>query len=921
MTAMMPGQYSYGPAQGQSYGYRTSMGANGTGFQFRKRFERVDWRKIASVDVDRISRELDFHSLQDNIMNITFCDIQQEVDLRMVDPTFVKLFRLAQLTIEYLLHSQDYLTNIVASHDEKLRKANEEHEKTRQEMGKLKEELQKVKQESRKRKKMLAAQQLIMQAGANNYHKCPHCNKAFLNSSFLQQHVYRRHPESLPPSDATMVQSRAATQKLEGELTEIKERLRLTESQLQDERNQRNLGIAQDMEKQQRVQDQSRKEMEAWKELQEKKYQEQMEKMSNMFMKELKEVNEKYQASQNALLELQKSGPRSNLGALRDDMEEEREMLRKQQEEVQQLKEELNDKMSGIEANMKGDLKSQLNSQEDKWKNRMRKMQDKHTQELEKMNSLLSDSTSALQNEREGIVNKSKKKDQQVEEMIRRAKEQERLIKQQRKQIDELASRPPAVAPRSEGKPPVSPSPPKRGPSPQKVPVIREPSPETTEESESEEEEEDESTMEDTMLSTNDLTGTTRSLRLVEALKKNPTLIQGIKNELEEELQVNLEKRGIRPGTTGITAQSLENKLKILKTERVQIAEQYKEFWDVRQQHLDFVDRRAKELQKSPKSVGSRPSSAQTGGSQQRGWSDQTPPPVRAAQKRPRPDSGAQRQGQGSKVRKDPPKPAPRTATPDRLDREHLSATGTLTSTGSEDDYSLSSESEVSLPEIHDAGPRTPSPTPTPQPRQRTPSSPQPAPRGGAVAIPHAGEDETESNWDSESGSELEEISPSKVKAGTSKPRSPVSAVRQPQGTIVKELAQSIEAQLTGRRRDDKKPAGAVDAMSGEKAQGQANRRTSRDSFEDEEDDSHDTFSLSSLSENPDGRNRSRPPTAGTSRHHDSDSTNTLGTSVWGSSAGARAMKDQTTGRPSSVKSSLVSVTDWDDDDLDLSDL
>ncbi|KAI8503930.1 Zinc finger protein dzip1 [Branchiostoma belcheri] len=843
MTAMMPGQYSYGPAQGQSYGYSTSMGANGTGFQFRKRFERVDWRKIASVDVDRISRELDFHSLQDNIMNITFCDIQQEVDLRMVDPTFVKLFRLAQLTIEYLLHSQDYLTNIVGSHDEKLRKANEEHEKTKQEMGKLKEELQKVKQESRKRKKMLAAQQLIMQAGANNYHKCPHCNKAFLNSSFLQQHVYRRHPESLPPSDATLVQSRAATQKLEGELGEIKERLRLTESQLQDERNQRNLGIAQDMEKQQRLQDLSRKEMEAWKEVQEKKHQEQMEKMSSMFMKELKEVNEKYQASQNTLLELQKSGPRSNLGALRDDMDEEREMLRKQQEEVQQLKEDLNDKMAGIEANMKGDLKSQLDSQEDKWKNRMRKMQDKHTQELEKMNSLLSDTTAALQSEREGIANKSKKKDQQVEEMIRRAKEQERLIKQQRKQIDDLASRPPAVAPRSEGKPPVSPSPPRRGPSPQK----------------------------DTMLSTNDLTGTTRSLRLVEALKRNPTLIQGIKNELEEELQVNLEKRGIRPGTTGITAQSLENKLKVLKTERIQIADQYKEFWDVRQQHLDFVDRRAKELQKSPKAGSSRPSSAT--GSQQRGWSDQTPPPVRAAQKRPRPDSGSQRQGQGSKVRKDPPRPAPRTGTPDRLDREHLS--GTLTSTG-----------------------------------------------GGAVAIPQAGDDETESNWDSESGSELEEISPSKVRAAPAKPRSPVSAVRQPQGTIVKELAQSIEAQLTGRRRDDKKPAGAVDAMSGEKAQGQGNRRTSRDSFEDDEDDSHDTFSLSSLSENPDGRNRSRPPTGGTNRHgHDSDSTNTLGTSVWGSSAGARVMKDQTTGRPSSVKSSLVSVTDWDDDDLDLSDL
>ena len=50
-------------------------------------------------------RELDFATLQDVIMNVTFCDITAEVDMRSMDPNFVKLFQLSQLIAEYLLVS------------------------------------------------------------------------------------------------------------------------------------------------------------------------------------------------------------------------------------------------------------------------------------------------------------------------------------------------------------------------------------------------------------------------------------------------------------------------------------------------------------------------------------------------------------------------------------------------------------------------------------------------------------------------------------------------------------------------------------------------------------------------------------------------------------------------------------------------
>ena len=60
-------------------------------------------------------------------------------------------------------------------------------------------------------------------------------------------------------------------------------------------------------------------------------------------MKEIKEVTEKYKASEQALQNY-KSTRRSNLGELQDDADE-RELLRQQREEVAMLKEQLQDQV------------------------------------------------------------------------------------------------------------------------------------------------------------------------------------------------------------------------------------------------------------------------------------------------------------------------------------------------------------------------------------------------------------------------------------------------------------------------------------------------------------------------------------------------------------------------------------------------
>ncbi len=70
-------------------------------------------RGISSLDLEKLVREVDVDALQLYIENITFCNLREE-DLRyLTDPQVIKLFKISQLMIEYLLYSQDlFITNI-----------------------------------------------------------------------------------------------------------------------------------------------------------------------------------------------------------------------------------------------------------------------------------------------------------------------------------------------------------------------------------------------------------------------------------------------------------------------------------------------------------------------------------------------------------------------------------------------------------------------------------------------------------------------------------------------------------------------------------------------------------------------------------------------------------------------------------------
>lgn len=52
-----------------------------------------------------------------------------------------------------------------------------------------------TRKECHRRRLLLLAQQRVMNNGPQSYHRCPHCTKAFINASFLNAHLFRRHSE------------------------------------------------------------------------------------------------------------------------------------------------------------------------------------------------------------------------------------------------------------------------------------------------------------------------------------------------------------------------------------------------------------------------------------------------------------------------------------------------------------------------------------------------------------------------------------------------------------------------------------------------------------------------------------------------------------------------------------------------------
>lgn len=393
----------------------------GMNFSFGRRQENVDWRMLASVDVDRIQRDMDVKTLQDNIMHITFCNIEAELGMQGFgyDTNFIKMFKLAQLIIEYLLHSQQFLSASLDSENRTLKESMEVAQKAKEELEERKEAYKKLKKQCQKQKQWIAEYQLLIRAGASGQHKCPCCAKSFVSHEYVISHVTRKHVEYASQmngmgSFATSVKSVAAVSvetkhgmteqektDLEQELERIKERLQKTEMELQEEKklteSQRNRLSAE----YQGV-DELRLMFEKWKQEEKAEQQQEMAEFKRSYQQDLMrmqserdEYSQKVDALQNQLRHRI-----SMVGSIRDEDETDSPVKPNGNQMSEQLITQLEDRVTQMHAETQQNLQKEMQKMQQKFKAREDKAKKNHRQEMEKFQEVLNQYEDNLQNER-----------------------------------------------------------------------------------------------------------------------------------------------------------------------------------------------------------------------------------------------------------------------------------------------------------------------------------------------------------------------------------------------------------------------------------------------------------------------------------------------------------------------------------------
>ncbi|XP_058042103.1 cilium assembly protein DZIP1-like isoform X3 [Ahaetulla prasina] len=529
-------------------------------FQFRPRHEGPDWRRLSAVEVDRVAAEVNVAVLQEHLEHVTFCNAGRERCPHCqgpADPLLLKLLRLAQLCLEYLLHSQDYLSAQLRAGQELLRAADAHRDLLAKDVARGAQQIRLLKEECKRRKKMIATQQTMLQAGAT-YHQCQFCDKAFMNASFLHSHLQRRHSQE-PVTDQ---KKKSQTYKLQEEINQLKEQLQLTRSQLEAEQHAHIVKLSKEYEDRRSKEEEIRHLFHKWKEEEKEKLARELEKVKEMFMKEFKELTAKNSELENHLLEVQKSNQhlKSNLGTLKDTVEltDEKHRIAMDHQNVMQL----------------------LEKQEAKWSSKVQGLQEEHENEKYQLTAQIEKLKASVAEE----LNMSNIFYQKrLEELGQKLQEQNDLIVIQKHQIEKLASKKPVENSKlSEVKTSAQNIQPKSSPSSMHdfgieaenqsvLPAVRLLSKERPE-----------SAVQEIEKQVPQI-GKNKS-HMINILKSDPSLTKELRTVLEQTLAEKLESLGIKSGVRGIPSDHLNRVLISVETAREERKKQLPDIQHIREQ-------------------------------------------------------------------------------------------------------------------------------------------------------------------------------------------------------------------------------------------------------------------------------------------------------------------------------------------------
>ena len=103
-------------------------------FRFQPRSAKLEVREIARINVDQIINSGDVTVLQKYLKNITFGKLTEKDMIHVSDRAFSNLFRISQLTIEYLLYTQETMQELLEQQGNQEKEQSGENEALRSQL-------------------------------------------------------------------------------------------------------------------------------------------------------------------------------------------------------------------------------------------------------------------------------------------------------------------------------------------------------------------------------------------------------------------------------------------------------------------------------------------------------------------------------------------------------------------------------------------------------------------------------------------------------------------------------------------------------------------------------------------------------------------------------------------------------------------
>ena len=141
---------------------------------FKERKAKLNWQKLNSIDLERLHEPSNLHLLEACLGNITYAGLDQQDCEKFADPTLLKMFRLSQYSLEYLMNYQNHLYTQSQNLDMMYRQTEESLTPLEMKARENQAEIQRLREGLKKKKKTIDAYQHTL---STPLFRCTECKK------------------------------------------------------------------------------------------------------------------------------------------------------------------------------------------------------------------------------------------------------------------------------------------------------------------------------------------------------------------------------------------------------------------------------------------------------------------------------------------------------------------------------------------------------------------------------------------------------------------------------------------------------------------------------------------------------------------------------------------------------------------------